>query len=81
MRAMRVRCGVRDVCGWRDVARRFVVGDRDRSLLPYPSARARALCGGQSRVGSRGGSRERARGGDGNGVECGVDVADAMGDG
>ena len=38
MRAMCV-CGVRDVCDSHGVAMRFVSGDRDRSLLPYPSAR------------------------------------------
>ena len=38
MRAMCV-CGVRDLCDSRGVAMRIVSGDRDRSLLPYPSAR------------------------------------------
>jgi len=38
MRAM-CACGVRDVCDSRGVAMRIVSGDRDRSLLPYPSAR------------------------------------------
>ena len=38
MRAMCV-CGVRDVCDSHGVAMRFVSGDRDRSLLPYQSAR------------------------------------------
>ena len=42
MRAMCV-CGVRDLCDSRGVAMRIVSGDRDRSLLPYPSARARGL--------------------------------------
>lgn len=76
MRAMCAR-GVRDVCDYsRAVAMRFVVGDRDRWFLPYPSARARALCRGES----RGRSRARACGGDGNGIDSAVDVADAMGD-
>ena len=61
MRAMRVRCGVRDVCGWRDVARRFVVGDRDSIAFTLPERARAGLFVAVNRALGRAVDRARAR--------------------